>query len=30
LTAEPLVLGLQVVGPSLSGLAVGTPDLFHA
>src|SRR5262249_41368555 len=30
LTAEPLVLGLQVVDPSLKGLAVGTPDCFHA
>jgi hypothetical protein len=26
---EPLVLGLQVVDPSLKGLAVGTPDRFQ-
>ena len=30
LTAEALVLGLQVVDPSLKGLTVGTPDRFHA
>lgn len=30
LTMEPLVLGLQVVDPSLKGLAVGTPERFHA
>jgi hypothetical protein len=30
LAAETLVLGLQVVDPSLKGLAVGTPDRFHA
>jgi hypothetical protein len=30
LTTEPLVLGLQIVNPSLKGLAVGTPDRFHA
>src|SRR5262249_42411516 len=30
LPTEPLVLGLQVVDPSLQGLAVGTPDRFHA
>src|SRR5262249_56247431 len=30
LTAEALVLGLQVVDPSLKGLAVGTPARFHA
>jgi hypothetical protein len=30
LTAEPLALGLQVVDPSLKGLAVSTPDQFHA
>jgi len=30
LTAEPLVLGLQVVDPSLKGLAGGTQDRFHA
>src|SRR5262249_23181927 len=30
LTAEALVLGLQAVDPSLEGLAVGTPDRFHA
>ena len=29
LTAEALVLGLQVVDPSLKGLAVGTPARFH-
>src|SRR5262249_59950027 len=30
LAAEPLVLGLQVADPSLKGLAVSTPDRFHA
>jgi hypothetical protein len=30
LTAESLVLGLQVVNPSLKGLAAGTPHRFHA
>ena len=30
LAAEALVLGLQVVDASLKGLAVGTPDRFHA
>jgi hypothetical protein len=30
LATEPLVLGLQVVDPSLKGLAVSTPDRFHA
>jgi hypothetical protein len=30
LTAEALVLCLQVVDPSLKGLAVSTPDRFHA
>jgi hypothetical protein len=30
LPTEPHVLGLQVVDPSLQGLAVGTPDRFHA
>ena len=29
LAAEPLVLGLQVVDPSLEGLAVGTRDGLH-
>jgi hypothetical protein len=29
-TTEALVLGLQVVDPSLKGLAVGTSDCFHA
>ena len=29
LTAEALVLGLQVVNASLKGLAVGTPNRFH-
>ena len=29
LTAQSLVLGLQVVNPSLEGLAVGTPNRFH-
>src|SRR5262249_44496986 len=30
LPTEPLVLGLQIVDPSLKGSAVGTPDRFHA
>jgi hypothetical protein len=30
LTTEPLVLSLQVVDPSLKGLAGSTPDRFHA
>jgi hypothetical protein len=30
LTAEALVLGFQVVDRSLKGLAVGSPDRFHA
>jgi hypothetical protein len=30
LTTEPFVLGLQFVDPSPKGLAVGTPDRFHA
>jgi hypothetical protein len=29
LAAQALVLGLQVVDPSLKGLAVGTPDRSH-
>src|SRR5438552_52801 len=29
LTAEPLVLGVQVVDPSLKGLAVGAMDRLH-
>jgi hypothetical protein len=29
LPTEPLVLGFEVVNPSLEGLAVGTPDRFH-
>ena len=29
LAAEALVLGLQVLNPSLKSLAVGTPDRFH-
>ena len=30
LATEALVLGMQVVDSSLKGLAVGTPDGFHA
>ena len=30
LAVEALVLGLQVADPSQKGLAVGTPDRFHA
>jgi hypothetical protein len=30
LPAGPLVLGLKLMDPSLKGLTVGTPDLFHA
>jgi hypothetical protein len=30
LMAEPIVLGLEVVDPSPKGLAVGTPERFHA